>query len=82
MEREFGRRINFDERNLARLQDMTRSLNMLRSTELLVMAYERGYFKEFKDLERQALSAALYNLKFTGCAVGFDEIEEFLASEP
>ena len=79
MEREFGKRINFDERNLARFQDMTRGLNLIRSTELLIMAYEHGYFGEFKELERQALGAALYNLKFAGCAVGFDEIQEFMS---
>jgi len=79
MEREFGKRINFDERNLARFQDMTRGLNLIRSTELLIMAYEHGYFGEFKELERTALGAALYNLKFAGCAVGFDEIQDFMS---
>ncbi len=80
MESEFGRKIAINENYLKQFRALTSNLNIFRSSELLAVAYEHGFFKPYKNLERHALEAALYGLKFAGCGISFDEIEEYLRS--
>lgn len=78
-EHEFGCPITVEQKNLSALQSMTKNLRFFRSSELLLIAYEKGYFEEYGELERDAVEASLYKLKYSGCAVGFSEIEEYVA---
>lgn len=59
---------------------LTERMNFFRSSELLVVAYERGLFRRFGQMERQAIEAALYGLKFAGCSISFEEIDEYVRS--
>jgi hypothetical protein len=56
------------------------NLKVLRSSELVMLAYENGYFKSFQKIHAQALEAALYKIKFAGCSITFEEITEYLAT--
>jgi hypothetical protein len=38
------------------------------------------FFKNYKNMEKKALEAALYKLKDSGCSISFDEISIYLAS--
>ena len=80
MEEELGISLHRNEKYLERFKQMTAPLNIFRSSELLVIAYEKGNFRRFKDLEKQAIEAALYGVKFAGCSISFDEIEEYTRS--
>jgi len=77
MEMEFHRSVDMNERNLSQFLDMTRNLNLFRSAELAVIGYEKGFFKDYGEMEKRAIESALYGLKFAGCSISFSEIEEF-----
>ncbi len=77
LEREFTRKVEVNEDYLGRFEKETKDLVILRSSELVMIAYERDYFKKFGSLEKRAVEAALYGLKFNGCGISFSEIDEF-----
>ena len=78
LELELSRPITADEANLSAFSRIVKGMRFFRSSELLILAYERGYFKEYKELEEDAIEAALYRLKYAGCAVGMGEIEDYV----
>ena len=77
LEHELGRQIGINEQSLSAFSRATRHLRFFRSTELLLLAHEKGYFADYKELEREAVEASLYKLKYSGCAIGFEEIGEY-----
>ncbi|VVC02221.1 Uncharacterised protein [uncultured archaeon] len=79
LEHEFGCTITVDQRNLAAFSNLTKNMRFFRSSEFLLLAYEKGYFEEYGDLEKDAVEASLYKLKYGGCSVGFSEIGEYVA---
>lgn len=78
MEREFGVNLMINKKNLSGLSDYTNGVTVLRSSELVMLAYENGFFKNFQKMQKQAMEAALYRIKFSGCSIGFDEISKYL----
>lgn len=77
MASEFRRDIRVNEKYLERFRRMASGLNIFRSSELLIVAFEHGYFKRYRELEGRALEAALYGVKFAGCSISFEEIGEY-----
>ncbi len=63
----------------------TKELKVLRSVELIVLAYEKGLLNKFlpisKDPKGDLLSAVLWGLKLHGCAISEREIEEIVKLE-
>ena len=53
--------------------DFSKGFKFIRSTELIYVAYKKGLISIKKE---QALDALLYALKFKGCAISDEEIEE------
>jgi len=78
LEDEFHRQITTNEENLSAFTRLTKGMRFFRSSELLLLAYEKGYFADYKELEKDVVEAALYKLKYAGCAVGFSEIAEYV----
>ena len=78
LEEEFHRPITTNEENLSSFSRLTKGFRFFRSSELLLLAYEKGYFADYGELEKDAVEAALYKLKYSGCAVGFSEIGEYV----
>ncbi len=76
LENEFRIKLNVNTKLLNEFQSLTQNIHVIRSSEIVALAYEAKYFKKFKDLEQKAYESALYAIKFNGCAVGFDEIKE------
>ncbi len=56
---------------------LTGDLRFVRSSEIIALAYEKGLFDSYPD-PRKFLEAALYAVKYHGCAVGSEEIDEYL----
>ena len=77
LEHELGRQIGINDAQLSAFSRATRRLRFFRSTELLLLAHEKGYFSDYGELERDAVEASLYKLKYSGCAIGFEEIGEY-----
>ncbi len=79
LEREFNREVSVNERLLDQFLEYVEGMYVIRSTELLVLAYQYGYFDKYgDDLKDRALESALYTLKFSGCSVSFEEINELM----
>ena len=54
--------------------DLFKGFKIIRSTEIMYIAYKKGFIK-IKD-GNLVLDAVLYGLKFKGCSISHDEIEE------
>lgn len=52
--------------------------NIIRSSELVVLAYNFGYFDKYGADKVIALESALYTLKFSGCSLSYEEINDFM----
>jgi len=79
LESEFQVSVMMNKGSYRDLSSKTRSLKALRSSELVVLAYEQGFFKNFQKLQREALEAALYKMKYSGCSISFEEISTYMA---
>ena len=53
-------------------------IKIIRSTEIISLAYADGSFSGEISQSKQALEAALFAAKFGGCAVSSDEINDYL----
>ena len=53
-------------------------IKVIRSTELIALAYDNRAFDKELHHSKQALEAALYSAKFAGCAISISEIQEYL----
>ena len=80
LEKEFSVNIMVNKDNLKFLTSEISPLRALRSSELVMLAYEKGYFRNFQKLQREALEAALYKIKYSGCAISYDEINSYLGT--
>ncbi|MFA6887924.1 MAG: hypothetical protein WC254_00325 [Candidatus Woesearchaeota archaeon] len=75
--------------NLNKVREMISNLKVIRSTELVTIAYEKGLFKEYTEnagkiipnINKAVLEGALWGVKLNGCSVKEDEILEILSLE-
>lgn len=79
--REFRTSVGVNNAALAEFQGLVGGMSIIRSSEVVAIAYEKRYFKKFKNLEKKAFESALYAIKFKGCAISFEEINEMLREE-
>lgn len=78
LEKEFHTNVMLNKKNLSELSKRLEGLHALRSSELIILAYENGFFKRFQAMEKDALRAALYRVKYSGCSIRFNEIDEYI----
>lgn len=78
MEKEFSSKITVNQKSFQEFQIMTRNIHAIRSAEVVGLAYDMNYFGKFRELKEKAFESALYSLKFSGCAISFDEIKELV----
>lgn len=78
LEHEFKINVMVNKNNLNELSKRVSDLNVIRSSELITVSYENGYFNKYQRMKKQSFEAALYKIKFSGCSIGFDEIRECL----
>lgn len=80
IERKYSADITVDSRRLNELQAIVGKIRLARSTELVAYAYEKGYFEPDLKQSKLGLEAALYAVKYAGCAVSLNEIKDYLKS--
>ena len=78
--REFRKEVKVDWEKIKELNKLVGKVIFLRSTELVIVAYEKGYFAGFGEMKKNALEASLYSLKFAGASTGFREISTYIKS--
>ncbi len=69
--------IEFNAEKHLKFKTMIGEVSVIRSVDLLSFAYERGLLKDV-IIDKEYLKSALYALKFNGCAVSFEEIDDYL----
>ena len=77
LEDEFHTHVMVNKKSLMSFSEQVKGMNVIRSTELVYTAYENGFFSKFGANESEAAEAALYRLKYAGCAVSFNELKEY-----
>lgn len=77
LEKELHVNIMVNRENLQKFADYAKGMQVIRSCDAAVIAYENGYFKSFQDMEKEAAEAALYKIKFSGCSISFNELAEY-----
>ena len=82
-------KITVDKNNLKEFKKMVKDINVLRSTEIVTLAYEMGLLDGYisvgktinKQLRKPLLEGVLWALKLKGCSISEDEIDEILKFE-
>ncbi len=77
LQNEFKTNILVNRKNLSRFISGLNNLDVIRSTEMIYLAYKNGFFSNYEGIEKEAAVAALYKLKYSGCAISFKELEEY-----
>ena len=73
---EYEERIEVDNAALAEWKRRTEGIFVMRSSELVAIAVSKGYFKPYRSLEKQALHAALYAVRNSGCSISEEEMRQ------
>lgn len=89
LENKLHTRITIDKRNLNYFKKETRNLKVIRSSELMVIAFELGLFKDYEhgkmmireSFKRELLNGLLWGLRLKGCGISTEEINEVLKLE-
>lgn len=85
MKRKLKTEIYLNEDYLKRFQNKVKGLRMIRSVELIVMAYEMGlldrYLPDIPEPNKFLLDSVLWGLKLNGCSVSNREIDQIIKIE-
>ena len=77
--------ISINENNLKEFKNTVKNIKIVRSIELVAIAYERGlldsYITKIPDARKNLLEGVLWGVKLNGCAVSKDEIEQIVRLE-
>ena len=77
--------VSINESNLKEFGNTTNGLKVMRSVELVTMAYEFGmldnYITKLPNARKNLLESILWGVKLNGCAVSRDEIEQIMKLE-
>jgi predicted nucleic acid-binding protein len=79
---EFGGGFEISQRSLDEFLGLVSGMRFYRSVEIIILAYENGYFDDYGAMREEALEASLYRLKYTGCAISEEEISQGMACVP
>ncbi len=80
--------VSVDKDNLRKLAKLAKNIKILRSTELIAVAFESGILDSYlpkseyiKNPKKELLNAMLWGVKLNGCAVSEREIEKIIRIE-
>lgn len=77
--------VSISESNLKEFGNTTKGLKIMRSVELVTMAYELGildsYITKLPNARKNLLESILWGVKLNGCAVSRDEIDQIMKLE-
>ena len=85
MERKLHMNVEIDNNNISKFMEETHGIKVIRSFELVTIAYEQGLFREYYlDLHKPKkilLEGLLWAVKLNGCSVSEQEIKEVIKIE-
>jgi len=64
--------------NLNKFVELVKNIRVIRSTELMMVAYEKNLFRNLEKLtaKKELIDGLLWGLKLRGCSIAEDEIKE------
>ncbi len=91
-EHKFHRKITVDKKNIKILKEYFKDIKLIRSSELVTVAFERGFFKPYEEfdykeftnirnIKSEILEASLWAIKTSGCAITTEEIYKIMNIE-
>mgnify|MGYP001597439983 CR=1 FL=1 len=85
MEHTLHTKVKKDMENLNEFKKLTKNVKIIRSVELVTIAYEKGLLKKYlanmPDSKKTLLESVLWGVKLDGCAVSKREIEQIVKME-
>jgi hypothetical protein len=85
MEKRLHMQLKLNEKALHDFEEQTRHVSIIRSIELVTVAYERGllddYIVKIPNARRELLESVLWSVKLNGCSVTDDEIGTIVRAE-
>ena len=83
LENKLHSKVHINHENLNKFKEQTKNIKIIRSTELMTVAFEKGLFNDLftKNLKKEFLDGLLWGLKLRGCAISSDEINQILKLE-
>ncbi len=87
LRRKLHTNVFIDRKKLAEFKDKVCNVNIIRSSELLVVAYELGLFDRYinknslVNSRKEMLDALLWGVKLRGCSIGTNEINDIIKIE-
>jgi len=85
-ERKFNAEVEVNKSNLKRFNEMIYGVKIIRSAELMTIAFELGLFDNLsdvktRDFDKKLLDGILWGLRLRGCSISTKEINEILKLE-
>lgn len=77
LQKRHGEKVIMNEKKVKFFKKNFRKQIIVRSSELIALAYERGLLEKALGENKEVLKAALYSLKYNGCSLSSGEIERF-----
>jgi hypothetical protein len=85
LEENMRSKVFVNQQNLDKIRNWVKSVRVIRSVELAVIAYEKGllnnYIPDEKDAKKTLVESLLWGVKLRGCAVSRPEIDEIVRLE-
>ena len=84
LERKLDTKITINNQNIRQFKSEIKDINIIRSAELMVVAFEKGLFNEYENKysnKKEILDGILCGLRLRGCAISTEEISEFIKIE-
>lgn len=85
MEKRLHMQLKLNEKALHDFEEQTSHITIIRSIELVTIAYERGLLDKFvvklPNARRELLESILWGVKLNGCSVTEDEIDTIVRAE-
>ena len=89
LEKKLHTKITINKDNVNYFKKETKDIKILRSSELMIMAFELGLFKDYElskkfiqeNFKKELLEGILWGLRLKGCAISTEEINEVIKIE-
>jgi hypothetical protein len=85
MEQKFHLSVGIDKHNLSKFKNEVHGMKVIRSLELVTVAYELGFFEKYylnlPEPKKTLLEGLLWAIKLNGCSVSEQEIKEVMKIE-
>lgn len=85
LEKRLHKNVKVNRTKLSRLHKQVEGVKLIRSLELVTIAYELGllddYIAKIPEARKQLLQGVLWGIKLNGCSVGRQEIDEIVRIE-